>query len=100
MKRTAEKAGIDIFSSLTAKADLYDHLKNQLQVSYDRNLLNVSLVLYALLRDVHPGLWEVLTQRGQEAAEVERGPVCPGGQIRRAVSEEPLRLANPAAGDG
>ena len=32
-KRTLQASGVDIFEQLSAKSDLYDHLKNHLQVS-------------------------------------------------------------------
>ena len=33
MKRTMAKSAVNIFQELTSKSDLYDHLKNTLQVS-------------------------------------------------------------------
>ena len=41
-KRLYKAAGIDVFTTTSSKADLYDHLKNHLQVSGSSALILLS----------------------------------------------------------
>ena len=66
----------EAFDHVESKADLYDHLKNNLQVSEHNHELTFLTDVLALLRDVHQRLGEADPWRRERTHGDERPPSC------------------------
>ena len=54
-KRAEPISAVEAFAECSSKKDLYDHMSNNLQVSFNFITAKMYLVLYAIIRDVHEG---------------------------------------------
>ena len=80
-KRRYEGANSEIFSRFSSKSDLYDYMRNHLQVSLYSFRINIFLVLYASLPNDNTWISQRCLWRIKEANEIKGGKTHSSAKI-------------------